>query len=167
MTRTLTHVAIAGAALVLSAGALAWWQGEVRSLAAEAAAIRAELAEQGTGATRLAEQELARNETQIYSRFVNEADIVTYLEELESTGDVLGAVVDVDSVEEPQGAEAADHIVLTLIVRGSFDSVVRTLGAIEHQPYDTRLTTLTLDSPEGERGWAATATFRVGTGPQP
>ena len=43
-------------------------------------------------------------------------------------------------------------------------AVMRTLGAIEYQPYATTLSNVTLDTPTGT-SWTAAATFLVGTPP--
>jgi hypothetical protein len=53
---------------------------------------------------------------------------------------------------------------MSLRIVGSFDAVMRTLGAIEYQAYDTTLANVTLDTPTGEN-WTASASFLVGTPP--
>jgi hypothetical protein len=159
---------MAVAALLLAAGAYVIAYGKVSSLATEAATVNAELEARSTsGASRLAEEELAANEARIYGHFVNENDIVPFLEELEAIGDTLGADVKVESVNKPKlKADQPQYLEIALTISGPFSSVVRTLGAIEYQPYDTKLVELTLDSPDAGQGWMATVTFRVGTGPK-
>ena len=166
---SLIHLIMAIVALALAGTAYLFWYKEVSSLATEAATVHAELEARSTsGAAREAEEKLAANEAQIYSHYVSEADIVPFLEDLESTGEALGADVSVESVNKPRlKADQPPYLQLVLTVRGPFNAVVRTLGAIENQPYDTRLADLTLDSPDTAQGWVASATFRVGTATKP
>lgn len=97
--------------------------------------------------------------------FVNTNDIVPFLETLQITGAKYGAKVQVESVS----AQAAEpHALLQLAVRitGSFDAVERTLGAIEYEPYDTRVQNVTLDTAgAGDKvpQWTAAVTMNVGT----
>ena len=98
------------------------------------------------------------------SYLVRQEEIVPFLDQLERTGASLGSVVTVASVSEEQGTER-DRILLSLSIAGSFDSVVRTLGAIEYGPYDSAVSSMTLDTvadTEAQGRWTATATFALG-----
>lgn len=104
---------------------------------------------------------LAADEADVVSRFLNPADIAVFLEKLEATGRALGSTVDVVTVADKPTAEG--RVSLTLQVIGSFDSVLRTIGAIEYGPHDIRVESLTLDTaPDGAGTWTSNAVFTVG-----
>lgn len=163
-------VVIALALLIASAGGYYFWRGMVERAASEAAELGAQLrARSDAGANAAASGRalaaLEENEARINGYFLSETEIVTYLEDLEATGERLGATVEVLSVGNTAAkAGQAGKVQVSLSITGSFDAVVRTVGAIEYQAYDTRLVSLALDSPTGETVWTAAAIFEVGTG---
>lgn len=156
----------AGASLLIAlalAGAYLWFLQETRALASEAlslaAHIEAKSGERTTGAAvRDVRDALVQNETFVASRFVPGADVVDFLEELEAVGAREGARVEVVSVSEGVGG----RIELALALRGSFSSIMRAVGAIEHGPYASATKSLTLDSSE-EGEWSATYLLVVAT----
>lgn len=171
MTRTpYIHLVAAGLLLLIAVGAYALWYTHVRKLSAEAAQLSSQLQTIGdaggrTSSVRRELDEVTRREADIYRRFVGSDTIVTYLEAVEATGRGLGARVKVVSVgNAPARAGHPAELQMALNISGSFDAVMRTLGAIEYQAYDTTLSNVTLDTPTGE-SWTATATFLIGTPP--
>lgn len=104
---------------------------------------------------------LSANEARITGYFLNEKDVVEFLEELESTGDTLGADVTVVAVNNERGA-TPPRVAVALRITGSFDAVMRTIGAIEYGPYDGVVTTVTMDD-QGDGTWGASVTYSVGT----
>lgn len=154
------QLAVSVIALIVAAGAYAFGyflvSGQKQEAAGLAAAIVAKEAEQARGAsarTRLAE--VAADEEFLASRFVADADIVSFLEELEGAGDAYGATVNVASVEG--GAAHEGRISLSLSIHGSFDGVMRTLGAIEYGRYAVAPRDVSV-SGEGE-SWTLTGSF--------
>ena len=93
--------------------------------------------------------------------FVNTNDVVPFLETLQATGAKYGSKVAVESVSS-QPAEPHALLQLSVSITGSFDSVLRTLGAIEYEPYDTTVSNVTLDTPDGKE-WTAALSMNVGT----
>jgi len=102
----------------------------------------------------------------ITNYFVSTNDIVTFLGTLQATGNRYGAKVDVESVTA-QPAKPHTLLQLSLRITGSFDGVERTLGAIEYEPYDTTVSSVTFDTPGAAAGsarqWTAAVTMNVGT----
>lgn len=98
--------------------------------------------------------------------FVNEEDIVPFLEVLEGAGNELGATVEVVSVSKEGGPEGT-RLSVAVSIEGSFEGVMKTLGVIEHGPFDITTSGLTLSHlPGGEETpprWSASVTFSVGT----
>lgn len=166
------HIAAAGLLLLLSVGAYAFWFRHVNALSAEAAQLSTELRTRGDAGSRASSLrraigEIERQEGEVYRRFVGSDTIVTYLEGVEATAESLGASVEVVSVGNASAKR--DQLVqlqMSLRITGTFDAVMRTLGAIEYQAYDTTLSSLTLDTPpQADAGWTAAATFLVGMPP--
>jgi hypothetical protein len=87
---------------------------------------------------------------------------------LQSTGTYLKSNVQVVSVSATPGTPTG-VLDLSLKIDGTFDSVARTLGAIEYGPYDITITSLTFDTNPSsvtattEPQWSAAATYTVGT----
>lgn len=102
---------------------------------------------------------LAADEAAIQGYRVKLADIVSFLERIEGTGRTLGTSVEVISVSDKPGADG--RIALTVRILGSFDTVLRTLGAIEYGPYDSRITNLTFDTPATGGAWTAVAALSL------
>lgn len=170
MTRTpYIHLIIAGAILLVALGVYVFWYGRVNTLSAQAAALSSQIQQLGDANGRASSvrrdlEEVGRQEAELYAHFVGNDTIVSYLETVEATGRSLGATVTVVSVgNAPARAGHPAEIQMALRITGSFDAVMRTLGAIEYQSYDTTLTNVTLDTPDST--WTAAATFLIGTPP--
>ena len=164
------HLIVVSLFLAVAVGAYVLWYGHVRGLSAQAAELSAQLQTLGDAGGRASSvrrevEEVTRQEAEVYRRFVGGDTIVTYLEAVEATGNGLGADVTVVSVANaPARAGHPAELQMALRIAGSFDAVMRTLGAIEYQAYDTTLANVALDTPTGEN-WTAAATFLVGTPP--
>ena len=169
------HLKVTGMAMVavglfvLALGSYAAWYSIVARQTAEASALSTEVyAREAAGGraaqARRALETIELEEARVYGHLVSPENIVPFLETLESTGERLGTDVEVVSVgDAPVGAS---RITLSLRITGTFDAALRALGAIEYQPYDMRLTSLTFDTPttaEGVSGeWTVAAMFSVG-----
>lgn len=111
---------------------------------------------------------LPAEETNIEQYFVGKQEIVPFLEALQATGKPLGVTVQVLSVSDSIDGKHP-RLALSLTITGSFDGVMRTLGAIENGPYDGVLTNVTVDSvvstdPKvANKIWTASAILSLGT----
>lgn len=104
------------------------------------------------------------DEASVASYLVLSSDIVPFLERLELIGTELGADVSVVSVaKEKDGSR--ERLALSLKITGSFESVMRTIGAIEHAPYDITTSQLSVGLTGTTAGgaWTASGVFWVGT----
>jgi hypothetical protein len=97
--------------------------------------------------------------------FVSTSDVVSFLEELQSTGKAFGTTVEVVSVSSTGEGKAA-HLSIALKIDGSFDGVVRTLGSLEYSPRDIVVNDAALGI-SGKAHWTATAAITVGTRAKP
>jgi hypothetical protein len=120
---------------------------------------------------------LTNEEGTVTQYFVSTTNIVPFLESLQSIGSYLGSTVQVASVSANSG-DPYGTLDLSLSITGPFDSVLRTLGAIEFEPYNVSITSLTLNegaevnsaissttntsSESALPSWTASATFVVG-----
>ena len=152
-------------------GTYAFWYASVGSSSVRAAALSEEIRTKGQDSARVAAakvalEALSEDEAAMRAYLVRQEDIVPFLSRLEETGTSLGSNIEVVSVAA-ENTETRSHIRLSLKISGSFDAVLRTLGAIEYGPYDSALQALTFDTiPGGTEGaavWTAAATFTLGT----
>ena len=161
----LTHLAIAAGIFILALGSYIAWYTYVGNTESKAGLLFSEIERVRVESIRSLELEsvlasIAEDETAINSRFIVVKDIALFLEELEATGRGLGASIEVVSVADKPTPEG--RILITLRMTGSYASILRTIGAIEYGPRDTRLENLSLSATEAVDSWVATAGFTVG-----
>ncbi len=171
--RALIELVIAFFILAAVLAAYGSWYVMVGKASAESASLAKEIETKTLDSARVASakaalESLIAGEESMRSYLVQEADVVPFLGRLEDAGTTLGASVEVVSVNaEP--VEARENLRLSLKITGSFDAVLRTLGALEYGPYDTRVVNVTFDTVAGGEdpsgAWTATATLLIGTQP--
>lgn len=172
MRRTsLIQLVIALAVLASVFGAYGFWYSLVGKSSVEAAALSEEIRTKSQDSARVAAakvalESLAEDEAAMRAYLVREKDIVSFLGTLEDTGTSLGSSVEVASVSANSQGERS-QIQLSLKITGSFDAVLRTLGAIEYGPYDSAIQSVTFDTVPvdgaASPAWTAVATFTLGT----
>ncbi len=168
MSRTLLNFGIALAIFVASGTSYALSYGAVSTQSAHAADLAAQIAAKKSSLTRIASTKATVNSLQseelaMQQYFVSENTIVNFIGALQGEGQKLGAAVTVDSVSaNTQGARPT--LTLSLTVDGTFDAVLRTVGAIEHAPYDITDSNFSLQN-RGKGAWEARFTIVVGSIP--
>ncbi len=141
----------------------------VADVSGELATLEKEVQQKTTDADRISAAKntlrtLDVDEASVASYLVLSSDIVPFLERLELIGEELGSDVSVVSVaKEKDGSR--ERLVLSLKITGAFESVMRTVGAIEHAPYDisTSQLSVALAGTTAGGAWAASGVFWVGT----
>jgi hypothetical protein len=113
-----------------------------------------------TASARAAMTEIASDETAIQSYFVPETSVVTFINNLEAQGQAQGTAVNVLSVSAGTGARPT--LALSLTVKGTFDAVMRTVGAIEYAPYDLSVSQFSLEQ-DARNSWHANIGIIVGS----
>lgn len=162
---SLIHALLAGVIALGVIGGYVLWYLSVQGLYADIEKTRAQSALKETERARAviartAEEEIHAHELFVASHIVDTANIVSFLEEIESAGKAFGATVRVGSVNG--GSKGANgNISLSLSISGSFDGVMRTLGVIEHGAYATSITDVSLDTTDNGKTWNATGMFVV------
>lgn len=173
--KNLFHLVAAVLILLGVLGTYAAWYSFVASVSNQASTLKTEIQTKADDTKRIAQArstiDLLHNDESIIGQyFVSINDVVTFLSGLQALGQSLGSSVEVLSVSA-DGKSPRGHLALSLKISGSFDSVMRTLGAIEYGPRDMRLVDLTLDTPvtqissstESHAIWTAATIFTVGT----
>lgn len=165
-----THVIIMALVFIGALSLYGAWYARVGKESANAVSIQSQIQAKQEAAARAqdAKTQLSHalsDRAAITGYFVNTNDVVPFLETLQSTGAKFGSKVSVESVSS-QPAKPHTLLQLSVSITGPFDSVERTLGAIEYEPYDTTITSVTLDTPGGSASapqWTAAVTMNVGT----
>lgn len=166
MRAALIQLLVAVSALLVAGAAYSFMYSAVSAKSAEAAQLQNQIRAKTEAAARVsaakaALAEVAADEAIVRAYFVPESAVVPFIDDLESRGRALKAVVSVTSVAaKPIAGHPA--LSLSLTIDGSFDSVMRTVGAIEYAPYDVSVSALSLDRVEGA-GWHAGLGLIVGS----
>lgn len=107
--------------------------------------------------------QIAGDEAKVQSYFVSEADVVGFINYLESHGAAQKATVDVLSVSSG-GIPEQPTLLLSLTIEGTFDAVMRTVGVMEYAPYDVAISTFSVNQ-NAKNSWRADVTLTVGSIP--
>lgn len=136
-------------------------QGVTNILNQQIATKKTEIARAQQAQTALAT--LSGDEATIKGYSLSRDQIVGILESLQSTGSVVGATVQVLSVGDDKAA-VHPRITVSLLINGTFDAVMKTIGTLENAPYDSSLSNLTLTSAAGKNGavWSAATVLSLG-----
>lgn len=105
--------------------------------------------------------QLSTDETSVQNYFVPQSGIVSFIDGLEATGRTLGTNVQVQSVST-NGTPVRPTLDLSLAIDGTFDAVMRTVGAIEYAPYAITLTRLSVGALD-KGSWEAQMELLVGS----
>ncbi|MBI2409957.1 hypothetical protein HYV30_02855 [Candidatus Kaiserbacteria bacterium] len=146
------------------------WYGAVAAYSSDVARLSLEISNKtGTkrhlNSARAALAEIENDEALVRKYFVSEADAVAFIKDLEAHGRAQNATLEVLSVSSDKlngGAKSA--LALSLSMSGTFDAVMRTLGAIEHAPYAVSTSNLVF-SKEAGGSWHAQLSLVAGSRP--
>lgn len=164
MSRSLAQLLVALGVLAVVSGLYALWYYEVQQEAKKSGELQVQIQTTIESAVTAAETSdalaaLAADEAAIEGYRIKLADIVSFLERIEGTGRALSSSVEVVTVADKPGSDG--RMMLTIRIMGTFDAVLRTLGAIEYGPYDSKVTSLTFDTPTNGGAWTAVTTLSV------
>lgn len=168
MKSPLLHLVLAGLTCVALLAGYGIWYASVEAKSAAVANLDNQIAtkteiESRIISTRASLAEIAGDEATIQSYFVSETGVVAFIDYLDTQGKTLGTAVNVLSVST-SGTGAQSVFIFSLSITGTFDAVMRTIGAIEYAPYDLTIARLTLHR-EAENEWYADLGLRVGSVP--
>ncbi len=112
---------------------------------------------------RVALAEISGDEAAVRSYFVPETGVVAFIDNLQSRGRAQNAAVSVLSVSS-SGTPAHPTFIFAITVKGSFNSVMNTVGAIEYLPYALSISSLSLVQ-DGKNSWNAALNLLVSSVP--
>jgi hypothetical protein len=114
----------------------------------------------GVASARTAIAKVASDEAEVQNYFVPETGVVAFINNLEALGQAQGTTVRVLSVSADAGAQPA--FLFSLTVKGTFDAVLRTVGAIEYAPYDLSVSSFSFEQ-DAKNSWHANLGLVVGS----
>lgn len=168
MKSSSVHLLIALAASAAALAGYVVWYGVVSDKSREVAGLQNQILAASETVNRIASAraaltEIADDEMKVRSYFVPEAGIVSFINNLEARGVAQGAAIDVSSVSTG-GTPSRPALMLSINVKGTFDSVMRTVGSIEYAPYDVLVSGFSIRQDVGD-AWNANLGLRVGSVP--
>ncbi len=113
--------------------------------------------------TRAALAEISGDEATVRSYFIPETGIVAFIDSLQSQGQAHGAAVSVLSVSSGD-TPAHPTFIFAITIKGSFNSVMNTVGAIEYLPYALSISSLSLGQ-DSKNSWHAALNLLVSSVP--
>ena len=160
------HLAIALIIFMIALIGYGSWYAAISAKSAAVAGLKSQIVEkkQATGriaSARTALAEIAGDEADVQSYFVSETGVVSFINELEKRGQSQGTAVNVLSVSTGSTSEQPT-LSLALSVKGTFNAVMRTVGAIEYMPYDLSIAGLSL-AQDDKSNWHANLNLIVGS----
>jgi hypothetical protein len=104
---------------------------------------------------------VAASEASVQSYFVPETAAATFIDGLQARGLQFAATTSILSVSA-QSLANQPMLALSLTITGTFDSVMRTVGAIEYAPYAISIRSLSLGQ-VAKNSWQASLSILVGS----
>lgn len=143
-----------------------FWYAAVSAKSAVVAGLQDQITAKTETATRIAAAraaiaEIAGDEAVVQGYFVSETGVVAFINGLEAQGQKQGTTVSVLSVSTDT-KDTQSTLLFSIAIKGPFDAVMRTVGAIEYMPYDLSVTGLSLVQ-DDKNSWHADLTIRVGS----
>lgn len=167
---TLTLVIAIIAVCAVLGGYFFWYQSVVQE-SVQVIVLERQIAEYSADASRTDAlkatlSEIENDERLVQGYFVSEDRVAAFVDDLEARGRSLGATVVTTSVAN---ADTPEHsaIAVALVITGSFDAVLRTIGSIEYAPYDLMVSSLLFTREVPKPGWRADLKLVVGSAPAP
>ena len=168
MKSSLINLIVALLVCVVAIVGYGMWYGTISAKSTSVAAIQNQIdAKTETvnriAATRATLASVASDEAVVQGYFVPESGVVSFIDSLETHGKTLGSAVSVLSVSAG-GTTAKPTLLLSATVTGTFDAVMRTVGAIEYAPYDLSITAFSV-AQNAKDSWTAALKVVVGSVP--
>lgn len=162
------HIIVACSVCIVTMIGYGVWYSVIGSKSAAVADLENQITAKTQATSRIASAraslaEVSGDEASMQNYFVPETGVVAFINTLEALGQAQGAAVSVLSVST-SGTNAQPSLTLALTIKGTFDAVMRTVGAIEYAPYDLSFSTLSLGQ-DTTNSWHADLSFIVGSVP--
>jgi hypothetical protein len=168
MKSSFIHMIIWVSICLLSIISYALWYSVIVNTSAAVAELQNQIDTKTETATRISAartilSEIAGDELMVQRYFVPETGVVSFINDLEKRAHAQSSAMSVLSVSVDDSTRQKS-LVLSLLVSGSFDDVMRTVGAIEYAPYDLSILKISLVKNE-KKVWGANLDLIVGSVP--
>lgn len=158
-------------ALLIAVLASRWfgvWYATVSNMSAVAAQVQNQIAGANENVQRIASAraaltEIAGDEASVRDHFVAEENVVTFVNDLEARGHAQGVTVSAQSISK-NTTSSGPVLLVALSLEGTFDAVMRTIGAIEYAPYAVSVSALSVEQGAAD-AWHANLNLVVGSSP--
>lgn len=163
MKSPLVHIIFAFSLCVAMLIGYGVWYAVIKDKSAAVASLESQIVTKTDAMSRVASAraalaEIAGDEARMQGYFVPETGVVAFINNLEALGQTQGSTtISVLSV-----STSGATLTFTLTIKGTFDAVMRTVGAIEYAPYDLSISTLSLIQ-DGKNIWHADLNLLVGS----
>ena len=162
------HALITLALCVVTLVGYGFWYAAVANKSAAVASMQDQIDTKTESAARVASArtalaEIAGDESAVRSYFVPETEIVSFIDDLVARGRALSATVKILSVSADNSRNQST-LSFSLTVKGTFDSVMRTVGMVEYAPYNLSIAKLSVGK-DGKDIWHADIELLVGSVP--
>lgn len=114
---------------------------------------------QKTATLTAAAQSLTESENEAMAHSLKKSSIVSYLSSIEKVGMPFQTKVSVVSVSEQKGVNP--RALISILVTGPFDGVMRTMGVLENSSYDTTISNAMLTFSPTDASWSASTILSV------
>lgn len=143
-----------------------FWYTAVSAKSAAVANIQSQIVAKKETITRAASArvtltEISGAQATLQNYFVPETGVVSFIDGLELEGKTLRTTVNVLSVSTGS-SKTQPTLSFSLTIKGTFDAVLRTVGAIEYAPYDISVSGFSLMQ-DGKDNWQADLNLSVGS----
>lgn len=168
MRSTLSHLSVALILCVSSVVAYSTWYATLSAKNSMVAELERDIRSKTETAsriftTRTTLANVANSEAIVRNYFVQETGVVSFIDALEERGRDQGTAVKVLSVST-DGAPEQLALILSITVEGTFEAMMRTVGAIEHLPYALSVTALSITH-NAKNAWRAEIVLRAASLP--
>lgn len=163
-----THFVFALIIAILASRLFGIWYATISNMSAAAAQVQNQIAGANENVQRIASAraaltEIAGDEASVRSHFVSEEGVVAFVNDLEARGHAQGVTVSVRSVSKDT-VSSGPVLLVALSLEGTFDAVMRTIGAIEYAPYAVSVSALSVEQGAAD-AWHADLNLTVGSSP--
>lgn len=157
--------------ILVGTGVLVWygvWRAEFLEKGDEVVHLQSQIAEASAtrdhiASTRAAVVGIAGDEATVKGYFVSENSIAGFINGLEARGSTQKAVVTVQSVSTGSSS-VHPTLAFSISVKGTFNAVLHTIGAIEYAPYAISTSSFSMRRDDKDV-WSADLNLVVGTIP--
>lgn len=168
MKSSITHMVVTIVFCIVAIIGYGIWYAALYTKSTEVATLESDIrtktaAVARIAATRAALEGVANDEEVVHGYFVPADGVVTFINSLETQSKTLGASLSVLSVATG-GTTLQPTLELALTVKGKFEAVMQTVGAIEYLPYGISVSSLSIVH-DAKNSWHADLKLLVGSLP--